>query len=691
MNPKAGGLTSTWRDHILQHFKEPVHRLTLVADPDGLMLEEQLLAAIRQRGFDLLTFDDPVTFRYAYESGYRQRWDAGEETDLVVILRSPEADLRALAYDLLQSGRSLTFSLPALFPKLSYPMLQDLDLARLQRLYDAYRAYTGPEMGDRASAWFVLRHAFGIVPDLIRTPADLLKLLLSRYVRGERLPPRLDAVLLDALRQEPAFDAWPLARFLANRADFFAFLQRAWYGFVASRQPEDVVADAVARDVGPGYAADVTVPFDDPDVRAYVDTLFLEGDLKPVELPQDWRIDGWAQIGVTLDEDAFARRRFTGLLDHLAETLASSDGTHRDWLAIAERWAELVVLRYRLQNNPGDEHLARYRRLHLDLERAFAAWMMARYHTLHSLPFLPRPVMVHHVPNYLASRQARRDRSRVALVVVDGLALDQWLIIRESWLAEGLPWTWEEDALFAWVPTLTPISRQATFAGTQPQFFPTSWQTTTQEPAHWQRFWREQGLRSGNVGCARNLGVKELNLDPAASPDVETFLERDVLAIIDNPQVTVAGLVVNTVDNVMHGMQLGTAGMHQQIKLWMHRYRYLTELVSRLLHAGFGVYLTSDHGNVWAHGMGRPKEGILAETRGERARLYTDPAFLDLAQQQLPEAVAWSNVGLPAELSVLLAPELKAFVPEGTDTVCHGGMALEEVIVPFIHIAQAAP
>jgi hypothetical protein len=89
--------------------------------------------------------------------------------------------------------------------------------------------------------------------------------------------------------------------------------------------------------------------------------------------------------------------------------------------------------------------------------------------------------------------------------------------------------------------------------------------------------------------------------------------------------------------------------------------------------------------------MGRPKEGILAETRGERARLYTDPAFLDLAQQQLPEAVAWSNVGLPAELSVLLAPELKAFVPEGTDTVCHGGMALEEVIVPFIHIAQAAP
>jgi hypothetical protein len=28
-----------WRDYILQHFREPIHRLTLVADPDGLMLE----------------------------------------------------------------------------------------------------------------------------------------------------------------------------------------------------------------------------------------------------------------------------------------------------------------------------------------------------------------------------------------------------------------------------------------------------------------------------------------------------------------------------------------------------------------------------------------------------------------------------------------------------------------------------
>ena len=45
-----------WRDHILQHFQEPIHRLTLVADPDGLMLEEELLASIRQNGFGYIKY-----------------------------------------------------------------------------------------------------------------------------------------------------------------------------------------------------------------------------------------------------------------------------------------------------------------------------------------------------------------------------------------------------------------------------------------------------------------------------------------------------------------------------------------------------------------------------------------------------------------------------------------------------------
>ena len=63
-----------------------------MADPDGLLLEATLLEAIRKRGFDVATFDDPIAFRFDYESRFRSRRDRGEGAglDLVVLTGSRE-------------------------------------------------------------------------------------------------------------------------------------------------------------------------------------------------------------------------------------------------------------------------------------------------------------------------------------------------------------------------------------------------------------------------------------------------------------------------------------------------------------------------------------------------------------------------------------------------------------------------
>lgn len=688
-------MTTGWRDYVLQHFTTPTHRLTLVADPDGLLLEEELLAAIRARGFDLLPFEDPVAFRYAYESGYRRRWDRAQPTDLVVILRSPQSSLRALPFDLLQSGRTLHFSLPELFPKLSYPVVSALDLAHLQPLYAAYQDYRGPEMGDRASKLFILKHVFGVAPELVKTPADLLKLLLARHVRAEVAPPVLDELLLERLRRDAAFDGWPLAQLLRSAAGFFDFLQDRWGAFLAAQQPQ---VDHAAKETAAGYAAVGALPFADPEVRVYLNSLFLEGKLEPVSLPEGWQVEAWAQVGVKGRAGLEGALRFDQLLQHLAAALPGPDAPHREWLHFAGQWAELVVLRHRHPERLAGKALSKFETLQLSVEARFARWMLDRYHTLHNQPHLPRPVMLHQVPHYLAAcRQGEADR--LALVVVDGLAFDQWLIVREVWAEEGQPWALDVGGLFAWAPTLTSVSRQAMFAGVAPRFFPGSWQTTNQEAARWLRFWSEHGLPASAVGYARNLGTRDV-----AGAAVEAPLEPEVLALIEDDRVQVAGLVVNTVDNIGHGMQLGLAGLHQQVRLWLTGQRYLTRLVDRLLAAGFTVFLASDHGNVWARGIGRPGEGALVEARGQRARVYTDPAFLATARQQFrseadlrpagsgkappppPEVVEWSNVGLPEGIHVLLASGLNAFLNAGEQAICHGGIALEEVIVPFVRV-----
>jgi len=67
------GRRPSWRDQVLKAFTPQVSRLTLAADPDGLLLEEGVLTGVRERGFDLIPFDDHIAFRYAYESKYRAR------------------------------------------------------------------------------------------------------------------------------------------------------------------------------------------------------------------------------------------------------------------------------------------------------------------------------------------------------------------------------------------------------------------------------------------------------------------------------------------------------------------------------------------------------------------------------------------------------------------------------------------
>ena len=153
---------ANWRDTILKHFQPKISRLTLVADPDGLLTEEGMLTAIRDRGFDLIPFDDSIAFRFAYESQYRSLWDKGQKTDLVVVLRSAEQQLNTLPFDLLKAGRQLTFALHQLFPKLNYPVIAGLDRTYLDAVDEAYQKHDGDQLTERETkdirADALLRH-----------------------------------------------------------------------------------------------------------------------------------------------------------------------------------------------------------------------------------------------------------------------------------------------------------------------------------------------------------------------------------------------------------------------------------------------------------------------------------------------------------------------------------------------------
>jgi hypothetical protein len=67
---------SQWHQRILGSFTADLSRLWVACDPDGVLLDEKLLAELRARGFEVMGYDDPFGFRAEYEERYRAAWDA---------------------------------------------------------------------------------------------------------------------------------------------------------------------------------------------------------------------------------------------------------------------------------------------------------------------------------------------------------------------------------------------------------------------------------------------------------------------------------------------------------------------------------------------------------------------------------------------------------------------------------------
>lgn len=656
---------SSWRDAILNDFVPHVSKLTLVADPDALLTEEKLALELRNRGFDLIEFHDPVEFRYAYESQYRSLWDRGERTDLVVILRVYGAELEALPYDLLQVGRKLAFDLGRLFPNLSYPVIEKLDRSFLDALYDAQKKVAPDRMGDNATKDFILRHVFGIAAELINNQVDLLRALLRIHYNRIRIPELLSARLVQVLTQHGDFHTWPLDEIVSDEDAFFAFLQERWPVFLERLGSGQQVSEDVPE-YGLKYPGPDLLPFDHHDIRVYIDNLFVEGKLTPVR-KQELRIEAqsWLRSGIAETEAADDDMRMTRLLEIVQMTVPTEDTCFQDWLAFASRWAELGALMHASCPACAKES---FQTIGAEINQVFAGWLRGHYASLMNLP-PANPVMLHHIPRRLARDLEDAADSKVALIVVDGLSLDQWVSVRQIMHELDRSLVMRESAAFAWIPSLTAISRQAIFSGKPPLYFPSSISTTNSEASLWRQFWEGVGLSRMDIAYQRGLG----------NGDVKTVLDATL-----NPGRTKAvGLVVDKVDKIMHGMQLGAAGMHNQIKQWCHN-GFLSDLVGYLLDNHYQVWLTSDHGNIECQGKGRLSEGAIAETRGERVRIYPTAELRDSVATTVPFAREWQPIGLPPGLFPLMAGENNAFVKEGEITVGHGGVSIEEVIVPLV-------
>lgn len=335
------------------------------------------------------------------------------------------------------------------------------------------------------------------------------------------------------------------------------------------------------------------------------------------------------------------------MLDRAVE-LAETATSHRDWTPVAIAFGKASMFQH------SGVSLTDYAGKRAKIESAFVAWVEAKYAMLSGSVDTRRPVLLSRVNDFI-----RKGNTKIALIVMDGMSFENLYTIRRELAEERF--SWNTQASFSFFPTVTSVARQSIFSGMLPQEHVKPFSLENEEK-QWYEWWQAHGYKKHEIAFFKE-----------EEPDIP-------------PQVKVVGIVVDICDHLMHNEVQGLDGLKQGIENWASR-GALSKLISDLQWRGFTVFMTSDHGNTSAIAEGRfTKPSVLAEPASRRAVIYQ--SFADAIELDKFSTLRYSGTYLPEGYTAYLFEDGKCYGNNGTEYITHGGMTLEETVVPFVRIGD---
>ncbi|WP_108651331.1 BREX-3 system phosphatase PglZ [Dongshaea marina] len=641
-----------WQKRLLEHrvLTESMHYI--VHDPDNLCFEPTIADLFEQSGVVFFSETDPMALRLCYEEWLE---DGGRSALVIRVVD----DQPVIPYDIESSAIKLDFDISEVIPKLDSSVLRSLSPGDYEQLLKAIKIYRVGSLNRCDSLDFVLRHIYKIAPEIIQSETDLVRLLIRKHYLGIEMPQMFEDRVIETLGARERFSRWDFTKILPDRAEFFDFLQRQWVLHLEQKvDREEIINSDWSKD-------ELVVPFGDQDIRVFIDNLFADGFLQAVEF-DGLGEDDWEQVGVISDGVSRDLLRLKQLHLKLSNQFDTMDKpfTPEFWEEVAYDLGVLNSLSYSLKGVDADSLNTQIANLNTLIDEQFETWLQENFGKLINTPTSRFPKILHKIPNWLNLKVCKGQK--VCLLVMDGMGFQQWTHVKQS-IIDIPDIRIEERGIFSWVPTITSISRQALFSGKPPRSFPDSILTTSKEKALWQAYWEDQGLSKSEVTYA----VKVEN-----SMSLDLFKDR-----FHSPKLKVAGFVINYIDEQMHGTKSGMSGLNAALVDWLYKWQF-TSKIEALLDSGFEVIITADHGNQEAVGQGWPGEGVKAETRGERVRLYKNTVEYSNAEVNVLEWPA-KKYGLPSDVYPLVSKGSHAFVQKEKLIVGHGGISLHEVVVPL--------
>ncbi len=639
-----------WIDHVADKILKQGSSVIVLYDQDGLASSTDVFERIVGAGYDVYDYTDNLSLFFYLESN-RQKESIGVDSRLMIRISADLADYAQLPYSVMVNAERIELKLEDFFAGFIAKAIKELPSQYYSQLFEKLGSHPQNLASYNESIDFITRRVFGIDPAGISSEVQFWAILFKLHYTDTELPGFVVDRLHDSGSGFVNNYEIDLEQALRSSEYFFAFLQREWVHFVKLRVSNDLSAKVL--------------PFDHPDLKVYTDNFFAEDMLKRVRVDaSNIKELGWISCGIEL-KTPDPGDQIESLISLLQAHLPETDSPYRVWQKYAKDYAELLHKLFTSNDSPESD---RIQKLRAGINNRFQNWIQQHYDSLSSLP-ASKPVMVHQIAKSLAYQRTDLHEAKTALIVMDGMSYDQWLCIKAE--LDLKTYETSEDTLCAWIPTLTSISRQSIFNASVPYYFAQHIGSTVKEPNNWQRYWEDNGVPSQSIHYLRIDGTGDIGAE----------LEKQV----NLRSALVIGLVLNVIDDIMHGMNLGSAGMHSQIKHWVKQ-GYFASLLQILIDHGYTVWITSDHGNLECEGIGNIQDGSLSETKASRVRIYQSEVLRDQAVDKTVSSLAWTPKGLPNGLHCLFAPYRGSYHTVGKKIVSHGGISLEEVMVPFVKI-----
>ena len=405
---------------------------------------------------------------------------------------------------------------------------------------------------------------------------------------------------------------------------------------------------------------DIYVPYDIRrsfhTVNLFIDTLFpnLNADIIKKHR-NDWDIIAFASeqiysdysqarlTEIFLNEKVFSYetiRQYCNCASGRIEAACERAVSYRDWVHIAKYKASI-------------QYYAAMKIIDIDLsftDEAFSGFIADGYGRLsqeinNDCP----PIVTKALTSIIFDKN-----NKSALIVMDGMSLFDFKAISRHFGSID----YEYGGTFALIPTTTPISRQSLLSGKYPRELDKPFSLVNEE--------KEFKAKADSFGLT--------------STQIEYLRGYDTQI---SPLSRMVAIIINDVDDIAHGQFQGRAGMWGDMDL-LGKSGKLQSLISKLTANGFTVYITADHGNTLCTGVGGFRSGVEMESRSMRMAVLKDFAEANALLNE--NTTEYQGFYLDKEYRYFVCKSGVSFDSKGETVMTHGGISIDEVIVPFIKV-----